>query len=91
MREHAYLPSKKWGEKYQQQYVNYRNPIQIDDTTVLALKTSDFNVQYLVKIVGDKEEKLLSLPYLMHSYFDYLNGNILYAQYSPNIRWGQEA
>ncbi len=83
--------TKRWGEENNTDYINYKNPIQINDSTVLALKTSAYQTQELVKIINDKEEHLLYLPFLMHSYFQYNNGHILYSQYSPNIRWGQEA
>ena len=87
--EHPTL--KQWGEKKNKDYVNYKNPIQINDSTILALKSSAYKVQTLVKITNNKEEKLLSLPFLLHSYFQYRDGHILYSQYSPNIRWQQEA
>lgn len=81
---------KQWGNK-EQFYCNYKNPIQINDSTILALKTSMYKSQSLVKITNDKEEHLLYVPYLLHSYFDYKDGHILYAQYSPSIRWQQES
>ena len=82
---------KQWGEINTGDYTNYKNPIQINDSVVLALKTSKYKTQELVKITGNKEEHLLSLPFLLHSYFQYRDGHILYSQYSPNIRWQQEA
>ncbi|MBR1774241.1 MAG: hypothetical protein IJ759_01830 [Bacteroidales bacterium] len=82
---------KYWGEDNKQDYVNYKNPVQINDSTVLALKTSSYQTQSLVKIINNREEHLLSLPFLLHSYFQYRDGHILYSQYSPNIRWQQEA
>ncbi|MBP3253479.1 MAG: hypothetical protein J6M30_03110 [Bacteroidales bacterium] len=84
-------PVKQWGEIDSKDYVNYKNPVQINDSTVLALRSSAYEVQTLVKITNDKEEIILRMPYLMHSYFQYRDGNILYSQYSPNIRWQHEA
>lgn len=91
MRNYSTSPLKIWGEKYKDNYVNYLNPIQIDDSTVIALKSSNYEVQTLVKINHNREEKLLSLPYLLHSYFDYKDGKVIYSQYSPDVRWQQEA
>ncbi|MCF0209766.1 MAG: hypothetical protein HUK18_00330 [Bacteroidales bacterium] len=80
---------KQWGEtkKY---YCNYQNPVQINDSTILALKTSKYETQHLVRITNNKEEEIIKLPYLLHSYFDYKDNHILYSQYSPSIRWEQE-
>lgn len=80
----------KWN-KDKDYYSNYKNPVQINDTTILALKTSNYEPQQLVKITPSKEEKLLKLPYLENSYFDYKDSCILYAQYSPNVRWQEES
>ena len=82
---------KVWGENNTKDYISYKNPIQINDSTILALKTSSYQTQELVKIINNREEHLLSLPFLLHSYFQYRDGHILYSQYSPNIRWQQEA
>lgn len=82
---------KHWCKENTKDYVNYKNPIQIDDSTILTLKTSSYQTQALIKITPNGEEHLLSLPFLLHSYFQYKNGRILYTQYSPNIRWQQEA
>ncbi|MBQ9313216.1 MAG: hypothetical protein IJ213_09275 [Bacteroidales bacterium] len=81
---------KHWTDK-KKYYCNYLNPVQINDSTLLALKTSQYDVQTLVQITNDKETTLLRLPYLLHSSFDYKDGHILYAQYSPSIRWQQES
>ncbi len=80
---------KLWGKN--KEYCDYKNPIQINDTTILALKTSQFETQQLVRITPNNEKRLLFLPYLENSYFDYKDSCILYAQYSPNIRWQQES
>ena len=77
--------------KESKEYCHYKNPVQIDDSTLLAVKTSFDETQQLVKVVNGEEQKLLSLPYLMDSYFDYKDSCILYSQYSPNIRWQQES
>ena len=80
----------KWN-KDKEFYSNYKNPVQINDTTVLALKTSNYETQQLVKLTPSGEEKLLKLPYLENSYFDYKDSCLLYAQYSPNVRWQEES
>lgn len=78
--------------RYDGHYCNYKNPIQIDDSTVLALKSSSYRSQSLVKIdFQGREEHLLYVPYLMGAYFDYKDSCILYSQYAPNIRWQQES
>ncbi len=82
---------KKWGITNNKGYVNYKNPIQINDSTILALKSSAYHTQELVRIVNNREEHLLSLPFLLHSYFQYRDNHILYSQYSPHVRWQQEA
>ncbi|MBO6117768.1 MAG: hypothetical protein J6P44_04400 [Bacteroidales bacterium] len=82
---------KRWGDTSIKDYVNYKNPVQINDSTVIALKTSDYQTQELVALSDGKERHLLWLPFLLHFYFQYRDGHILYSQYSPNIRWQQEA
>lgn len=81
---------RTWG-KETKDYCHYKNPIQINDTTILALKSSQFETQQLVSITSNQEKTLLYLPYLENSYFEYKDSCILYAQYSPNIRWQQES
>ncbi|MBO7277606.1 MAG: hypothetical protein J6U84_06550 [Bacteroidales bacterium] len=71
-------------------YTNYLNPISIGKDSVLALKTSSFEVQKLVLYTPNKEETIKKLPYLMHSYFDYKDGKVLYSQNSLDLRWEQE-
>jgi hypothetical protein len=71
-------------------YCSYKNPIQINDSTVIALKTSNYKTQKLVEITKNKEKTLLSVPYLLYSTFSYRDGKILYSQLSPHPRWQQE-
>ncbi|MDO5759596.1 MAG: hypothetical protein Q4Q06_01060 [Bacteroidota bacterium] len=85
------IPIIKQWNKENKEYCNYKNPIQINDTTVFAIKTSQFESQQLVRITPSEERKVLFLPYLENYYFDYKDSCILYAQYSPNIRWQQES
>ncbi len=72
-------------------YCNYKNPIQIDDTTIFALKSSNYETQHLVKITPYQEEILLYVPYLLNSYFACRDSCILYSQYSPDFRWKHES
>ena len=71
-------------------YTNYRNPIAIGTDSILALQSSNFDLQSLVILSRGKAEKLRSLPFLNHSHFDYKDGKILYSQLSQNPRWGQQ-
>lgn len=84
------LFEKTLWTKQDKHYCSYKNPIQINDSTILALKTSDFKTQKLVQITKYKETVLLSLPYLLYSNFSYREGKILYSQLSPHPRWQQE-
>lgn len=80
---------KQWTKR-DKHYCSYKNPIQINDSTILALKTSNFQTQELVMITNKTEKTLLHLPYLLHSYFAFKNNKILYSQNSPHPRWQQE-
>lgn len=71
-------------------YTNYLNPVKTGKDSIIALKSSYFDLQSLVLIHNGKEEKLRSLPFLKHSFFDYHNGKILYSQEAMNQRWGQQ-
>ncbi len=71
-------------------YTHYKNPVQTAPDSVLALKTSFFDVQSLVLITNGETQHIRKLPYLKHSHFDYSQGKILYAQDAINHRWGQQ-
>ena len=76
------------GEK--ETYSHYKNPIEIGEDSVLALQTSQFDLQTLVLITKEGVSRLKALPYLKHSYFDYNAGKILYTQDAINHRWEQQ-
>ena len=71
-------------------YTHYLNPILISKDSILALKTSAFEVQKLVLCTPNGEETIARLPYLMHSYFDYKDGKVLYSQNALDKRWGEK-
>ena len=71
-------------------YTHYLNPILIGKDTILALQSSSFEVQKLVQYTPNGLEEIVKLPYLMHSYFDYKNGKLLYSQNALDKRWEQE-
>lgn len=73
-----------------QYYTHYLNPILIGKDSILALKSSSFEVQKLVLCTPKGEETIARLPYLMHSYFDYKDGKVLYSQHSLDKRWGEK-
>lgn len=92
---------RQWNEKenkspveevgiVKKHYTNYKNPVAIGQDSIIALQSSNFDLQSLVLITGGKVRKLRSLPYLKHSYFDYRDGKILYCQDAANQRWGQQ-
>ena len=71
-------------------YTHYLNPILIGKDTTLALQSSSFEVQKLVQYTPNGLKEIVKLPYLMHSYFDYKNGKLLYSQNALDKRWEQE-
>ncbi len=69
--------------------INYRYPYFVNDSSVIALKTTgkDIPALYMVHTKG-REEKIAVRDIAYDDYFSYNNGKVVYAAYQPDIRWG---
>ena len=69
-------------------YTSFQHPYRINDSLIVALKTSLKEVPKIVSINGQGIEKQIHAPgYIMDELISY-NGNYLsWAEYRPHIRW----
>ncbi len=84
------LNSTKSISKKKKYYTNYSSPKQINDSTVVAIKTSNFNPPKLVSITKDKEENIFSLGRILHSYIDARDNHLLWSELKSHYRWEHE-
>lgn len=69
-------------------YTNYRFPHQIDDSSVIALKTGIDQLPELVKIEKDGTEKRLFRPGIMNSgRISHAKGKLVWDEWVPDLRW----
>ena len=70
------------------EYINYLNSFLINDTTVIALKTSFSKRPQIVKIKPSGEEKvLLTTGYIPDNIISCHKGWLAWVEYRPHIRW----
>ena len=70
------------------EYINYLNPFLINDTTLVALKTSFSKRPQIVKIKPSGEEKaLLTTGYIPDNIISYHKGWLAWTEYRPHVRW----
>lgn len=68
--------------------VNHLNPVQIDDSTIVALKTSFSRAPEIVKISRDGSAQVIHKPgYISDNLISYHGGWLAWAEYRPHIRW----
>lgn len=77
------LPAKNPGA-----YSNYLNPHKINDSTIVALKTSLDKIPRIVSVDREGNEKVVHTPgYVMDELVSFSGGAIAWAEYRPHIRW----
>lgn len=69
-------------------YINYLNPFLINDTTIVALKTSFSKRQQIIEIKPSGDEKiLLTTGYIPDNLISCNKGWLAWAEYRPHVRW----
>jgi hypothetical protein len=88
---HPLTSIKKLG-KTKRYYTNYSSPKQINDSTIVAIKTSNFKPTKLVALTRkDKdEEDILSPGRILHSYMDAKDNHLLWSELKSHYRWEHE-
>ncbi len=82
MNNHQLIPSK--GKTY----TTYRFPFLINDSTLIALKSSQSKPTALIKInINSGHEVVLHYPGSIIGKLSYNNGMILWAEHRPHSRW----
>ena len=70
------------------EYLNYLNPFLIDDTTIVALKTSYSKTPQIVKIeTSGKEDVLLTPGFIPDNLISCHKGWLAWVEYRPHVRW----
>lgn len=73
------------------QYVNYLNPQRINDSVVVALKKSLGKPPLIVAVNENGREKRLCTPgIILDEHISAGNGQLVWAEYRPHIRWETE-
>lgn len=83
------IPSIRLSSK-KDYYCNYLSPQKINDTTILALKTSYYETPKLVEITLNNEKEIFSPGRIMHSYYDSRDGYLIWSEFKIHPRWEQE-
>ena len=86
---HPLTSIKKLG-KTKRYYTNYSSPKQINDSTIVAIKTSNFKPSQLVSITLNNEEDILSPGMILHSYIDAKDNHLLWSELKSHYRWEHE-
>ena len=69
-------------------YTNYLSPHKVNDSTIIALKTSLVKIPQIVSIDREGKEKVLHTPgYVMDELVSFSGGVIAWTEYRPHIRW----
>lgn len=75
-------------EKEPTNYTNYLNPHKVNDSTIIALKTSLAKIPQLVSIDRNGKETVVHTPgYIIDGSLSYGGGILAWAEYRPHIRW----
>lgn len=75
----------------QNYYSNYLSPQKLNDSTVIAIKTSYFYAPTIQSIFSSKERTITPLGQILNSYFDITNQKILFSEYRYHHRWEHES
>lgn len=67
---------------------NQEFPAFVDDTSFIYVKTSYSKVHQFVLSTGGKEKVIRTRDNSLDNQFSYKNGEIVYAAYRPDLRWG---
>ncbi len=63
-------------------------PSYVNDSTLIFMKTTYDHLPVFVKKTGNKEKDISVRDFSLDNYFDYRKGQIVYATYRPDPRWG---
>ncbi|MEO6001386.1 MAG: hypothetical protein ABIN89_31330 [Chitinophagaceae bacterium] len=63
-------------------------PAVVNDSTLVFMKDSYKHIPAFMIRSGNTERKLRVRDYSLDNQFSYRNGNIVYASYRPDLRWG---
>ena len=75
----------------QNYYSNYLSPQKLNDSTIIAIKTSSFYPPTIQSISFSKEKTITPLGQILNSYFDITNQKILFSEYRYHHRWEHES
>lgn len=83
------IPNNKLNKK-KEFYSNYYQPKGLNDSTIIALKTSSFEAPRFVKINNRKEEDLVLVGRILHNYYDIKDSCLIFSEYKSHYRWEHE-
>ena len=69
-------------------YEDYLNPLVVDDKKVIALKKGLSHIPQFVLVEEHKEEILFEPGHLISNDFSIANNILTWAEYQPDLRWG---
>jgi hypothetical protein len=67
---------------------NQEFPAYVDANTIIYRKSSYKQRATFIEKTGDKERKIRLSDFTVDGYFNYQNGQIVYASRRPDVRWG---
>ena len=73
--------------KHQHFIADQEYPAYVNDSTIIYMKTTYDHIPVFVVKAGDKEKKISVRSFSLDNYFDYHDGQIIYASYRPDLRW----
>lgn len=69
-------------------YTSYKYPYFVDDSSIVALKTSIVDIPKLVLVKNNHEEKKLFTPgTILQESMSYAYGKVIWIESNPDIRW----
>lgn len=82
----------QWNKRNNNDFVSYRLPQIVNDTTVLVLKTSiDLNPQFILLYKNGGETKITRPGNFAIDKLSYSNQNFVWSEEIPDIRWGNRS
>ena len=72
------------------QLVEYLFPHYVSDDSLLVTKKSNYSISSFYWIINGKEKMIRAKNIVIDEYYSYKNGNIVYASYQSDPRWGNQ-
>ncbi len=69
-------------------YTSYRYPHYSKNGGIVALKSGMADAMTIVEILPGRKERKIFTPGYGVSQIDYMQGNIVWSEYNPHLRWG---